>query len=111
VAYNAAVEGFVMNQQGEIATRNLFRDEVGNVFDASVFLSMIDSTAQGLEQIITPPAFVKPLVTENQQTINHLCTLVQFLYSASIIGRNTLLRHKNQAIRLIELLKKEYHLE
>lgn len=111
VAYNVAVEGFAMNQQTEIATRTLFRDEVGNVFDASVFLSMIDSTAQDLEQIIIPPAFLKPLVTENQQTINRLCTLVQFLYSASFIGRSTLLKHKKQAIRLIELLKKEYHLE
>ena len=111
VAYNAVVEGFAVTQQTEIIVRNLFRDEVGNVFDATVFLSMVDSSAQNSDQIMIPPAFIKPLVTENQQTINHLCMLVQFLYSASIHGRNISLKHKKQAIRLIELLKKEYHLE
>ena len=111
VAYNAAVEAFVQTQQTEISTRNLFRDVVGNIFDASVFLSMIDSTPQSQEQVIVPPSFVKPLITENQQTINHLCTIVHYIYSSSIINRTYSVKYKAQATRLIDLLKKEYHLQ
>jgi len=111
VAYNAATEAYAENRKTEIETRNVFRDAMGNVFDARVLLIMIDSTGDDIEKTVISPAFVKPLITENQQTINHLCTLVHFLYSQSILGRKSLLKHKEQASRLIELLKKEYHLD
>jgi len=111
VAYNAATEAYAENRKTEIETRNVFRDAMGNVFDASVLLTMIDSTGDDLEKTVISPIFVKPLITENQQTINHLCTLVHFLYSQSILGRKNLLKHKEQASRLIELLKKEYHFD
>ena len=111
VAYNAATEAYAENRKTEMETRNVFRDAMGNVFDARVLLTMIDSTGDDIEKTVISPAFVKPLITENQQTINHLCTLVHFLYSQSILGRKNLLKHKEQASRLIELLKKEYHLD
>jgi len=111
VAYNAATEAYAENRKIEMETRNVFRDAMGNVFDARVLLTMIDSTGDDIEKTVISPAFVKPLITENQQTINHLCTLVHFLYSQSILGRKSLLKHKEQASRLIELLKKEYHLD
>ena len=110
VAYNATMEAYAENRKTEIETRIEFRNAVGNVFDASVLLSMIDSAGDDMNKTVIPPAFVKPLITENQQTINHLCTLVHFLYSQSIIGRKSLVKYKEQASRLIELLKKEYHL-
>lgn len=111
VAYNAAMEAYAENRKTEIETRIVFRNAMGNVFDASVLLSMIDSTGNELETTVISPAFLKPLITEDQQTINHLCTLVHFLYSQSIIGRKALLSYKGQASRLIELLKKEYCLK
>ena len=111
VAYNAAMEAYSENRKTEIETRIAFRNTVGSVFDASVLLGMIDSAGDDLDKTVIRPAFVKPLMTENQQTINHLCTLVHFLYSQSIIGRKALNRYKEQANRLIDLLKKEYHLE
>jgi hypothetical protein len=111
VAYNAAMEAYAENRKTEIETRIAFREAVGNVFDASVLLTMIDSAGDDLDKTVMLPTFVKPLITENQQTINHLCTLVHFLYSQSIIGRKALHKYKVQASRLIELLKKEYHLE
>ena len=111
VSYNAAVEGYVEAQQGEINTRNLFRDAVGNIFDASVFMTMIDSNAYNPEQVIIHPAFVKPLITENKQSINHLCTIVHYIYSSSILNRAFSNEYKKQAVRLIELLKNEYHLK
>ena len=111
VAYNAAMEAYAENRKTEIETRIAFRDDIGKIFDASVLLSMIDSTGDDLDKTVIPPKFVKPLITEDQQTINHLCTLVQFLYSQSIIGRKALRRYKEQASRLIKLLKKEYHLD
>jgi len=110
VAYSAATEEYAENRKTEIETRNVFRDAMGNVFDASVLLTMIDSTGGDMAKTVISPAFVKPLITENQQTINHLCTLVHFLYSHSIIGRKTLSKNKEQASRLIALLKKEYDL-
>jgi hypothetical protein len=111
VAYDAAVKGFVETQQSEIETRISFKDAAGNIFDASIFISMVDSAASNADNVIVPPVIVKPLVTDNQQTINHLCTLVQYLYSSSIINRRIALKLKNQAIRLLKLLKEEYHLE
>ena len=111
VAYNAAMEAYAENRKTEIETRIAFREAVGNVFDASVLLAMIDSAGDDMDKTVIPPTFVKPLITENQQTINHLCTLVHFLYSQSIIGRKSLHRYKEQASRLIELLKIEYHLK
>ncbi len=111
VAYNAATEAYAENRKTEMETRNVFRDAMGNVFDASVLLTMIDSAGDDMEKTVISPAFVKPLITENQQTINHLCTLVHFLYSQSILGRKNLLKHKEQASRLITLLKKEYHFD
>jgi len=111
VAYNAAMEAYAENRKTEIETRIAFREAVGNVFDASVLLAMIDSAGDDMDKTVIPPTFVKPLITENQQTINHLCTLVHFLYSQSIIGRKSLHRYKEQASRLTELLKKEYHLK
>ena len=111
VAYNAAMEAYAENRKTEIETRIAYRNTVGNVFDASVLLIMIDSAGDDMDKTVISPSFVKPLITENHQTINHLCTLIHFLYSQSIIGRKTLLKHKEQACRLIELLKKEYHLK
>jgi|SRR5688572_4098848 len=111
VAYNATMEAYAENRSTEIESRIAFRNAVGNVFDASVLLTMIDSTGDDMDKTVIRPDFVKPIITENQQTINHLCTLVHFLYSQSIIVRKNLLRYKGQALRLIELLKKEYHLE
>jgi hypothetical protein len=106
VAYNAVMEAYAENRKTEIETRIAFRNVIGNIFDASVLLSMIDSTGDDLDKTVIPPTFVKPLITEDQRTINHLCTLVQFLYSQSIIGRKALRRYKEQASRLIMQLKK-----
>jgi hypothetical protein len=110
VAYNAAMEAYAENRTTEVETRIEFRNAMGRVFDASVLLSMIDSTGNDLDKTVISPAFLKPLITDDQQTINHLCTLVHFLYSQSIIGRKSLMRYKEQASHLIEQLREEYHL-
>ena len=111
VAYNAAMEAYAENRKTEIETRIAFRNAVGNVFDASVLLNMIDSAGDDMDKTVISPTFVKPLITRDQKTINHFCTLVHFLYSQSIIVRKSLHRYKEQASRLIGLLKKEYHIE
>ena len=111
LAYDVATDAFAQRQNTEIDYRNSYREAVGNVFDASVFMSMIDSSANDLNQVIIQPPFVKPLITQDQQTINNLCVRIHFIYSASMITRSNLIRLKAQAIRLIELLKKEYQFE
>jgi hypothetical protein len=40
VAYNAATEAYAENRKTEMETRNVFRDAMGNVFDASVFIRL-----------------------------------------------------------------------
>ena len=111
LAYDVATDAFAQRQNTEIDYRNSYREAAGDVFDASVFMSMIDTSAHDMNQVVRRPSFVKPLITQDQQIINNLCTRVHFLYSASMITRNTLIHLKAQAIRLIELLKKEYHLD
>ena len=111
LAYDVATDAYAQRQNTEIDYRNSYREIVGDIFDASVFMSMIDTTAGEISQVILQPQFVKPLLTRDKQTINNLCTRIQFMYSASLITRNTLLHLRAQAIRLIELLKNEYHLE
>ena len=110
VAYNAAMEAYAENRETEIETRIAFRNTVGNIFDASVLLSMIDSTGDDMDKTVISPTILKPLITEDRQIINHFCTLVQFLYSQSIIVRKSLLKYKEQALALIELLEEEYNL-
>jgi len=111
LAYDIATDAFSQRQNTEIDYRNSYREAVGDVFDASVFMSMIDTSTLDMNQVIIHPRFVKSLITQDQQTINNLCARVHFIYSASMITRNTLIHLKAQSIRLIELLKKEYHLQ
>ena len=111
LAYDVATDAFGQRQNTEIDYRNSYREAVGNVFDASVFMTMIDTSTHDMSLVIIQPTFVKPLITQDQGTINNLCARVHFIYSASMITRNTLMHLRAQAIRLIELLKKEYHLD
>jgi hypothetical protein len=111
VAYNTAAEAFAERQASEIETRNYLRQEMGNIFDASVLMSMIDTTTLYFDQVIMHPLSVKPLISDDQQTINHFCASVQFIYAAGMISRTTSANLKKQAERLIVLLKKENHLE
>ncbi|HET9745610.1 MAG TPA: hypothetical protein VFP97_07855 [Chitinophagaceae bacterium] len=110
LAYDVATDAFAQRQNTEIDYRNSYREAVGDVLDASVFMSMIDTVTNDFNQVILQPQFVKPLISHDQRTINNLCTRVHFIYSASMITRNTLIHLKAQATRLIELLNKEYHL-
>jgi hypothetical protein len=111
VAYDEAAGAFAQRQNSDIDYRNSYREAVGKVLDASVFMSMIDTSAHDMNQIIIRPRFVKPLITQDRQTINDLCERIHFIYSDIITSRNTLIDLKAQAIRLIELLKREYHFE
>ena len=111
LAYDVNTDAFAQRQNTEIDYRNSYREAAGDVFDASVFMSMLDSSFHDVNQVVQRPRFVKPLISQDQQTINNICTRVHFIYSASMITRNTLIHLKTQAIRLIELLNKEYHLE
>ena len=111
LAYDVATDAFAQRQNTEIDYRNSYREAVGDVLDASVFMSMIDTSTSDMNLVILQPQFVKPLLTHDQQTINNLCARIHFIYSASMITRNTLIHLRAQAIQLIELLKKEYHLD
>jgi hypothetical protein len=111
VAYNTETEAHVQRHASEMETRNYLRQEMGNIFDASVLMSMMDTSAKNFDQVVIRPVITKPLMTQDQLIINHFCTIIHFIYSTSVIIRKNLMSLKKQAERLIETLKKEYHLE
>ena len=74
-------------------------------------MSMIDTTAKDFDQVVVRPVAAGPLVTQDQHTINHFCTIIHFIYGASVISRKNSMNLKRQAERLTGLLKREYHLE
>jgi hypothetical protein len=111
VAYDVAMEKYISAQQAEINTRIEYRNVVGNVFDVTVLLSMIDTSANEFDKLIKRPENAKLLITEDRRTINNLCTLVSYIYGSSVLNRRIMLDLKEQATRLTALLKKEYHLK
>lgn len=89
-----------------------FRASMGNVFDAAVIKSMIDTSLVGSpnSQFIKRGTPALPLVTEDKKSINQLCTSADFLLTLYQYQFKTMITQRARATRLIQLLKKEYHL-
>ena len=90
-----------------------FRRNMGNILNAAVIKSMIDTARLGGSSgsFIKRPGFPVPLVTNDEKSINQLCTNADFLLSLYQYQFKAMNIQKARANRLIELLKKEYHLE
>lgn len=90
-----------------------FRNAVGAVFDAYLIGKMSNNLSignNGSGAFVERPRQAIPLITEDKKVINQLCTDADFLASMYFSHFNSLTAQKARAIRLIELLKKEYHL-
>ena len=90
-----------------------FRRNMGNVLDAAAIKSMLDTALLGgtFGSFIKRQPLPMPPVTADKKIINQLCTNADFLLSLYQYQFKTMNIQKARAIRLIELLKKEYHLE
>ena len=90
-----------------------FRRNMGNILNAAVIKSMIDTARLGGSSgsFIKRPGFPVPLVTNDEKSINQLCTNADFLLTLYQYQFKVMNIQKARANRLIELLKKEYHLE
>ena len=90
-----------------------FRSSMGNVLDAAAIKSMIDTSLLGGTggAFIKRPVLPMPSIADDKKSINQLCTHADFLLSLYQYQFKTMNIQKARAIRLIELLKKEYHLK
>ena len=105
MSYDASVR-FIQNRENiESTVLDNYRNIVENIFDASVFQSMIEGA------LITRPKGNLKLFNENLHEINRLCIQAHYLYAGSIVNRGYQADMKNAAEKLIVFLKKEYHLE
>ena len=90
-----------------------FRNNMGNILDAATIKSMIDTSLLGgsFGSFIKRPTIHMPLLTADKKIINQLCTNADFLLTLYQYQFKTMNVQKARANRLIDLLKKEYHLE
>ena len=106
LAYDAHLKELQERDVVDIDIRNSFREMGGNIFKADIFYRVIDSNLNYVKPTNNPQ-----LITDNATTINNIAFQIQYL---SVIAKATLYhatRLKSEAINLIELLKKEYHLK
>ena len=85
-----------------------FRDISSYILDAAIFYSMAET---GNETIIKRPKGNSKLFSDNQETINRLC---YWANRFRIVNRQVIINQtdlKNHAIRIMEFLRKEYHLK
>jgi hypothetical protein len=92
-----------------------FRTSMGYLFDARVIKSMIDTSAfkgeGGFGTFLKRPQLPKPLITEDRGSINQLCNYAGFLLALYQNHFKSMMSQRGRAIRLMQLLKKEYHLK
>jgi len=91
-----------------------FRASMGNVLDAVVIKNMIDTSLIGVRPMgsfLRRPFSPVFFVTDNKKDINQLCVHAGFLLTLYQYQFKTMAAQKIRAMRLIDLLKKEYYLK
>jgi hypothetical protein len=90
-----------------------FRSNMGNVLNAAAVKSMIDTSLLGgsFGLFIKRPTFSLPPLPNDEKSINQLCTNADFLLTLYQYQFKVMNNQRARANRLIDLLKKEYHLE
>ena len=114
LAYDQSAEITGLREQVILVVQSDMRSSIGNVLDATVIKTMIDTNYLGKPEIgrfLKRPEKRKPLVTEDKKTINQFCTSVNYLYALCFTDRQYMINQRAMAMRLIALLKKEYNLK
>ena len=81
-----------------------FGKEMGKIFDARLLLKIIKEKKE-------QPAVSSDLLTEDRTVLNELATTSQYLYGAFLLAEKIGNERNIAAQKLIELIKKEYHLK
>ena len=81
-----------------------FGKEMGKIFDAELLLKIIKEKKE-------QPAVASDLLTEDRSALNELISSAQYLYGSFLLGEKIGDKRNIVAQKLIELIKKEYHLE
>ncbi|MBV9963345.1 MAG: hypothetical protein JO072_13960 [Parafilimonas sp.] len=83
------------------------------LFDGYIFQEMYSKVEgnSGLNVIITKPLNNPPLLTTDYTTINKVIVAYHYLYATTEVNTEAAEVYKQQAGRLIDLLKKEYNLK
>lgn len=98
---------FAINTNQTVLRLQSLIDYQGNVFDGTVFQEMTDVK----DFSIHPPAGNPLLITEDKKAINALIVRIHYIQSILLYSQNYMNRVNDEALQLIEILKKEYHLE
>jgi hypothetical protein len=81
-----------------------FGKKMGEIFDAGLLLKIIKERTE-------QPAASADLLTEDRTTLNQLASTAQYLYGAFFLAEKIGNQRKTAAQKLIELIRKEYHLK
>jgi hypothetical protein len=94
-----------------------FRTAMGDVINAEVIREMIDTSKLNpsvnspvTARFVTRPEKILPLISEDPKSINQLCTYANFLLTLYQSQLNNMKMQTMRAIRLMELIRKEYYL-
>ena len=98
---------FAINTQQTVLRLQSLIEYHGNVFDGTVFQEMIDVK----DFSIHPPTGNPVLITEDKKVINELIVRIHYIQSILLYSQNYMNRVNDEALQLIQILKKEYHLD
>jgi hypothetical protein len=105
--YYFNIKEFSLNTDQTLLRLQSLIEIQGKVFDGAVFQQMIDIKNFEINQPTGNPA----LITEDKQTLNELSVRIHYALSILLYSQNFITELENEASRLIETLKKEYHLK
>jgi hypothetical protein len=106
LAYDTEVKSLHEWDEADLNIRNSFREIGGSIFKADIFYHTMDTKMQFIRPEGNPQ-----LITVDPSAINKVAFQVQYL---TLMTQGNIYRGeklKSQAVNLISLLKKEYHIE
>ena len=92
----------------EADIRSQFREFAKKVFNGNTLFSILDKENPG---VFYRPSGSPGLIKSDAATINELLVTLQYTQHVMRVGRISQMRLKISALKLIELIKKEYHQE
>ena len=81
------------------------------LFDGSVFQRMFIKTESNHHVVIAKPENNPPLLSDDFPTINKIIVAYHYLYATTEINNEAAEVSRQHAVRLIDFLKKEYHIK
>ncbi len=105
LAYDTEVRSLREWDELDLSIRNSFREIGGSIFKSDIFYHTMDAGMRFVR-----PAGNPQLITDDPATINNVAFQVQYLTIMTLGNANRAANLKGQAAELINLLKKEYHI-